>query len=181
MLCPWRHEPDCSRSSHCFWRLLCMRDGIGYKMGLLVSILHLRDFLQCAEGVLNRRSRNSRLSCTDYCRETQIHVRVCQVRKVVGCGLSRSLWDFCLGTLWFLFLMAFMHALFVFVISWEDIRTFCHDWRFTSYHWLLQICNIDSDATCLFYAVPFFVGMWTLGPGRALTCWANILKTCTVH
>lgn len=150
-----------------------MRDGIGYKMGLLVTILHLHDFLQCAEGVLNRRSRNSRLSCTDYCgqhiidikeiivpcRETQIHVRVCQVRKVDGCGLSRSLWDFCLGTLWFLFLMAFMHALFVFVISWEDIRTFFHDWRFTSYHWLLQICNIDSDATCLFYAVPFFVGM----------------------
>lgn len=60
-----------------------MRYGIGYKMGLLVSILHLHDFLQCAEGVLNRRSRNSRLSCT-YCRETQIHVRVCQVRKVDG-------------------------------------------------------------------------------------------------
>jgi hypothetical protein len=52
-----------------------MRDGIGYKMGLLVSILHLRDFLQCAEGVLNRRSRNSRLSCTDYCGQHIIDIR----------------------------------------------------------------------------------------------------------
>jgi hypothetical protein len=52
-----------------------MRDGIGYKMGLFVSILHLHDFLQCAEGVLNRRSRNSRLSCTDYCGQHIIDIR----------------------------------------------------------------------------------------------------------
>jgi hypothetical protein len=33
-----------------------MCDGIGYKMGLLMSILLLHE---CAEGVLNSRSRNS--------------------------------------------------------------------------------------------------------------------------
>ncbi len=192
MLCPWRHVPDCFRSSHFFRRLLCMCDGIVYKMGLLVCVLLLHDFLQCAADMLNRRSEFTFVvhwllwpACYWYqgdyclpCRGTQIYMRVCQVRKVNGCGLSRFLLGFCLGTLWFLFLMTFIHALFVFVISWEDIRTFCHVLRFTSYHWLLQICNIEFDATSLFYAVPFSL---TWAPGRALTCWANILKTCTVQ
>jgi hypothetical protein len=52
-----------------------MCDGIGYKMGLLVSVLLLHGFLRCAEAVLNRRSRNSRLSCTDCCGQHIIDIR----------------------------------------------------------------------------------------------------------
>jgi hypothetical protein len=52
-----------------------MCDGIGYSMGLLVSVLLLHDILQYAEGVLNRRLRNSRLSCSDYCGQHIIDIR----------------------------------------------------------------------------------------------------------
>jgi hypothetical protein len=52
-----------------------MCDGIGYKVGLLVSVLLWHDFLLCAEGVFDRRSRNSRLSCTDYCGQYIIDIR----------------------------------------------------------------------------------------------------------
>jgi hypothetical protein len=35
------------------------------------------------------------------------------------------------------------------------------DWRSTSYHWLLQLCNIESDAASLLCLIQFFVGMST--------------------
>jgi hypothetical protein len=35
------------------------------------------------------------------------------------------------------------------------------DWRSTSYHWLLQLCNIESDAASLLCLIQFFVGMGT--------------------
>jgi hypothetical protein len=43
------------------------------------------------------------------------------------------------------------------------------DWRSTSYHWLLQMCNIESDAASLLCLIQLFVGMSTRESSNILT------------
>lgn len=107
-------------------------------------------------------------------KETRIQMRMCEIDNLMSvavwavlmgafveqdyCGFSSgfsnlvSFWCFLYRHCSFsLYLEMSVHAHIVTV----------KDWRSTSYHWLLQMCNIESDAASLLCLNQFFVGIST--------------------
>jgi len=107
-------------------------------------------------------------------RETRIQMRMCEIENLMcaavwavllGAFVERGYCGFSSGfsnlVCFWCFLCKHCSFSLCFETSVHAHIVTVKDWRSTSYHWLLQMCNIESDAASLLCLIQFFVGMST--------------------